>query len=183
MLVAALSPVNHEGLESKIHKNWQNLCVCVSITVQTVSHMRKIAIMTSSPKMYCQSFRLSPSQIRWNLSTGIFKDWDRTLHATLKFPTPSFTESMRIQWYLSSAQLSLSWLNPAVNTLGCFHFHYQAECCDLCRPPPLPHPTQSPGLNSLLFSLKSLSVCVWISLPLSICLWDPVDHIHLYISV
>ena len=38
------------------------VCVCVFITVQAVSYIRKIAVMSSSPNIYCQSFSLSPSR-------------------------------------------------------------------------------------------------------------------------
>ena len=43
----------------------------VFITVQTVSHIRNIAIVTSSPKNVYQSFRLSPSRMPGNLSVHV----------------------------------------------------------------------------------------------------------------
>ena len=49
-------------------KNRQKYVFRVFITVQTVSCIRNIPDMTSSPKFYCQSLRLSPSRIWWNLS-------------------------------------------------------------------------------------------------------------------
>ena len=101
--------------KSKIHKMDRNMLgffglffAVVFIAVQTVSYIRKIAVMTSSPKIYCQSFRLSLSRIPWNLSTDILNlpcDLDLE-HSNPFFPqdTPAYDAVLTNQVWLQTEQ-------------------------------------------------------------------------------